>query len=81
MGIGWMTFTLAAWYSGVLFFAWTIFVNIRTGSAGMSGIELLRFKNPIRFWIRIVWISVILFFMATLPVIVIIRNDGSLVPQ
>ena len=72
---------LVGWYSGVLFFAWTILVNIRTGSAGGSGIELLRVKNPIRFWIRVVWSSVMLIFMTALPLVVMILNDGSLVSR
>lgn len=81
MNPAWTVLVLVIWYSGVMFFAWTIRVNIRTGSAGMSGIELIRTKNPIRFWIRIIWSFTILVLMAALPVIVAIRNDGSLLSQ
>ena len=69
---------LAVWYAGVAFFAWTIRGNLRTGDAGASGIALRRHQNPIRFWIRIAWSCAMLLFMAALPVIVLIRNDGSL---
>lgn len=74
-------FFVVFWYGGVVFFAWMIFMNIRTGSAGASGIELLRARNPIKFWIRIIWHSVMLIFMAVIPVIATIRNGGLLFPQ
>ena len=59
------------WYSGCLFFAWTIAQNIRYGEAGASGIPLARSDNPIRFWARVSWSTIILIFMALMPIIIL----------
>jgi hypothetical protein len=64
------------WYTGVLFFSWTIAKNIRSGEAGVSGIELSRNKNPMRFWIRASWSILIAIFMALMPVIVYLKRQS-----
>jgi hypothetical protein len=66
---------LIAWYAGLLFFGWKYAQMIRAGNASSSGVELLRKKNPVRFWITAIWEGLALAAFATLPVIILLSKE------
>lgn len=64
----------AIWYGCLALWLWMIIASLRTGDAGASGVPLSRKDNPIRFWGRIVWQGVWWMILATLPMLVLMRN-------
>ena len=65
---------LIVWYSGMLFWSWRLYRQIKDGDAGASGIELLRENNPKRFWVRTSIEGAWFLVFITIPLLMVIKQ-------
>ena len=70
----WLGVVFSFWYVGVVLWGWFILHEIRAGDASSSGVELLRSRNPVRFWLRVGYEILIWLAMAAMPVGVLLAR-------